>query len=108
MSNEMLISTFNIWLLLLAGCFYMSFPKRGEVTDNDVRLLNWMCALLGTFIAMLLRQRIVSGQVIESFSFASEIYSATDGWIFYIIAIIMFGLFILDFAFYVKQRWDSK
>ena len=103
---EMLSSTYNIFLLLLGACFILSFPKRGEVTERDTGLNNVLFSFIGTILSMFLAQIIVSGQVVESFEFASQIYDPLQHYLLYMVAIIMFVIFVLNILHYAKQRWD--
>lgn len=101
---EMLSSTYNMFLLLLGACFILAFPKRGEVTSRDTGLNNVLFSFFGTILAVFLAQIIVSGQVIESFAFESQIYDPLQHYFLYLIAVIMFVLFVLNVLYYVKQR----
>ena len=103
---EMLSSTYNIFLLLLGACFILSFPKRGEVTERDTGLNNVLFSFIGTILSMFLAQIIVSGQVVESFEFASQIYDPLQHYLLYMVAIIMFIIFVLNILYYAKQRWE--
>ena len=103
---EMLSSTYNMFLLLLGACFILAFPKRGEVTSRDTGLNNVLFSFLGTILAVFLAQIIVSGQVIESFSFESQIYDPLQHYFLYLIAVIMFVVFVLNVVYYVRQRID--
>ena len=101
----MLASTYNIWILILAGCCYMAFPPRGEVTSRDTGLINILSALLGAIIAFNLRQNLLSGQILESFEFTSSLQGGGDATIFLIVGIALFIMFLMDVVYYVKQRW---
>jgi hypothetical protein len=103
---EMLSSTYNIFLLLLGACFILAFPKRGEVTERDTGLNNVLFSFLGTILAVFLAQIIVSGQVVESFAFESQIYDPLQHYFLYLIAVIMFVVFVLNVVYYVRQRID--
>ena len=104
----MLVDNYNIMLLFLAGCFYLSFPKRGEVTTHDSELKNITFSLLGSVIAVLLAQMVSSGQVFESFAFTSQIQGQLQHYFLYIIAIIMFVILIINISEYLKQRWNDE
>ena len=103
---EMLSSTYNIFLLLLGACFILAFPKRGEVTERDTGLNNVLFSFLGTILSVFLAQIIVSGQVVESFAFESQIYDPLQHYFLYLIAVIMFVVFALNAVYYVRQRVD--
>ena len=103
---EMLSSTYNIFLLLLGACFILAFPKRGEVTERDTGLNNVLFSFLGTILSVFLAQIIVSGQVVESFAFESQIYDPLQHYFLYLIAVIMFVVFVLNVVYYVRQRID--
>ena len=103
---EMLSSTYNIFLLLLGACFILAFPKRGEVTERDTGLNNVLFSFLGTILAVFLAQIIVSGQVVESFAFESQIYDPLQHYFLYLIAVIMFVVFVLNVVYYIRQRID--
>ena len=103
---EMLSSTYNMFLLLLGACFILAFPKRGEVTSRDTGLNNVLFSFLGTILSVFLAQIIVSGQVIESFAFESQIYDPLQHYFLYLIAVIMFVVFVLNVVYYVRQRID--
>lgn len=102
--NEILISTYNIWLLILVGCFYLAFPPRGQVTQRDVGLINLFAGFFGILIALMLRSRAISGQIIESFEFSSTITGVTEYWLFLLVTIALTIIFLLDIAYYFKQR----
>jgi len=104
----MLINNFNIMLLFLAVCFYMSFPKRGEVTERDTGLQNIIFSLLGTIISVFLAQSVVSGQVFESFAFDSNIQGQLQHYFLYLIAIILFIILVINIIYYAKQRWNDE
>ncbi len=104
--NEMLISTYNLWILILVGCFYMAFPPRGEVSMRDVGLINLICGLFGVIIAMMLGLRSMSGLVIESFEFTSALSGSTDFYLFFLAAIVLSIVLLLDIIMYFKQRID--
>lgn len=104
--NEMLVSTYNIWILILAGCFYMAFPGRGEVTSRDTGIINILSALIGSIIALNLRQNLLSGQILESFEFTSNLNGGGDATIFLIVALSLFVIFTIDMIYYIKQRWN--
>jgi hypothetical protein len=103
---EMVVSTYNIFLLLLAGCFYGAFPKRGEESERDTGLINVLLSFVGMILSMFLAQVIVSGQVVESHAFDSTLSGGLQHYILYIIAIIMFIVFVFDVIYYIKQRLD--
>lgn len=104
----MLVDNYNILLIFLAVCFYLSFPKRGEVTPRDSELKNIIFSLLGTVIAVLLAQMVNSGQVFESFEFTSQIQGQLQHYFLYIIAIILFVILIINISEYSKQRWNDE
>jgi len=102
----MLVENYNILLIFIAVCFYLSFPKRGEVTSRDTELQNIIFSFVGTVLAVLLAQMVVSGQVFESFNFTSQIYGQLQHYFLYLIAAIMFIVFSINILYYARQRLD--
>lgn len=100
----MLVSTFNIWLLVLVGCFWVAFPPRGQVTQRDVGLINLIGGALGTIIALMLRSTSLNGQLVESFEFSSTIVNETQYWLFFGVAITLAIVSFIDAIMYFQQR----
>lgn len=100
----MLVSTFNIWLLVLVGCFWVAFPPRGQVTQRDVGLINLIGGALGTIIALMLRSTSLNGQLVESFEFSSTIVNETQYWLFFGVAIVLAIVSFVDAIMYFQQR----
>lgn len=100
----MLVSTFNIWLLVLVGCFWVAFPPRGQVTQRDVGLINLIGGALGTIIALMLRSTSLNGQLVESLEFSSTIVNETQYWLFFGVAIILAIVTFIDAIMYFQQR----
>ena len=104
----MLVANYNIMIIFIAVCFYMAFPKRGEITERDTGLQNIIFSFVGTILSVLMAQSVVSGQVIESFNFNSQIYGQLQHYFLYLVAIIMFLIFALNIIYYVRQRLDHE
>lgn len=100
----MLVSTFNIWLLILVGCFWVAFPPRGQVTQRDVGLVNIMAGLFGSLIALMLRSASLNGQLVETIEYTSTITNVTQYWLFFVIAITLAIVFFIDLIMYFQQR----
>lgn len=104
----MLVANYNIMIVFIAVCFYLAFPKRGEVTERDTGLQNMIFSFIGTILSVLMAQSVVSGQVIESFNFNSQIYGQLQHYFLYLVAIIMFLIFAINILYYVRQRLDHE
>ena len=104
----MLVANYNILILFVAACFYLSFPKRGEVTSRDTELKNILFSFIGTILSVLMAQEVVSGQVIESFNFDSQISGQLQHYFLYLVAVFMFLIFAINVLYYVKQRLNHE
>ena len=100
----MLVDNYNIMIVFIAVCFYMAFPKRGEVTERDTGLQNMIFSFVGTILSILMAQSVVSGQVFESFDFDSQISGQLQHYFLYLVAVIMFLIFAINILYYVRQR----
>lgn len=103
----MLVTNYNILLMFIAVCFYMAFPIRGEVTARDTELKNILFSFIGIVLSILTAQTVVSGQVIESFSFESQITGQLQHYFLYLVAVIMFIILVINIIYYIQQRVES-
>ena len=102
-----LISTFNILILVLMFCMYQSFPQRDEYELVQVGLKHLIFAFLSPWLAFYLSQMIISQQVIETNEYASAIVDGGLGWIFQAIAILTVGVFIYLFSIMIRSRMQD-
>lgn len=106
--NEILISTYNILILILAGCFYMAFPPRGEVTTRDVGLINVVCGFFGVVLAFILRSMSLSGTLNQSLEYTSVIQNPTMYWLFFVVGIVLLLVTGIDVLMYFQQRLNDE
>jgi hypothetical protein len=103
----MIASTYNLYLVFIALCFYKCFPPRGETTSRDTGMINWLSAIMGALLCLILRQMMYSGQIVESIQFSSPLINGGEGAIFYILTVLFAVIAGIDIKLYIEQRWGK-
>jgi len=101
-----LISTYNLLIVVLVACFYMSFPPRGQLIQRDTGVINWLCALFGMVISRILASTAIDGTL--SIDGYFTVYSSTQSYLFSFVTFVFLILFVLDLKMYLEQRHGDK
>lgn len=103
--ETMMVTTYNILIVILAACFYIAFPPRGKLTPRDTGILNISAAFMGICCSAILAFESISGNMYMAYEHG-PLY-ITNGPMFYLFTcamVIMFGMLALDIFYYYKQR----
>lgn len=101
-----LISTFNILLLVLIFCIYKTFPERDEEDIIRVGIKNLLFGFISPWLSYYLSQMIISNQVIETNEYSSLIVDSGLGWLLQFIAFATSIVFI--YLLYVMLRSRTR